>query len=380
MLHSKRRYTLVWMIILVIGLAVYASVTGPEARYTNAPGDIGNCVQCHDTFHEANVGPGSLRLNGTPPVYEPGQNYTFAVTVQQGGRQRFGFQLTAIDKDGNRAGSLTPLGGDTQSNPDTGLGSRQYIQHTQPGANPTAAGTRTWQIRWTAPATDVGTVRFYVAGNAANGDGTNQNDHIYTTVALSESPTSIVSVTLLTNPAGQTLEAGSQFTINWSATNTSNIDSLELRYSTDDGATFPITHLIRSTTDASVSSHEWTVPNVATSQARIRLQAATTAGSAVEAISGRFTIAASGGAARPQVESALVDGKVLFVTGRGFLMGAVVELNGDDQKTRNMADFEHELKCKKAGKWVPIGVPVSIVVRNPDGQRSDPVPFTRQSQ
>lgn len=364
-------------IVLFSGLAVYASVTGPEPGYSGAPGDIGSCVQCHDTFHQANVGPGSVNLNGVPSVYEPDQAYTLAITVQQGGRSRFGFQLTSIDVNGNRAGTFTSLGGDTQVNLITGPGGRQYIQHTEPGTTAIVSGSRTWQVRWTAPATDVGTVRFYVAGNAANGDGQNQNDYIYTNSVFSESASSNVSVALLTSPAGQNLEAGSTFTIDWSVTNTSNVDSIELRYSTDDGATFPITNLILSTTDASTTSHEWTVPNVVTSLARIRLQAATKSGSAVQAISGRFSIGATGGLPRPQIDMAWVDGIVLFVNGSGFQPGAKVEVNGDVQKTKNMADSEHRLKCKKAGKWIPSGVEVLLVVRNADGQLSDPFPFIR---
>ncbi|HET9532410.1 MAG TPA: choice-of-anchor V domain-containing protein, partial [Blastocatellia bacterium] len=81
----------------LLTVTAYAYVTGPDARYTNAPGDIGSCVNCHDTFHEANVGPGSVRIDDVPAVYEPGQQYTLRVVVQQNGRQKFGFQLTAID-------------------------------------------------------------------------------------------------------------------------------------------------------------------------------------------------------------------------------------------------------------------------------------------
>jgi hypothetical protein len=367
------------VVILLTAATAYAYVTGPDARYTNAPGDIGNCVNCHDTFHEANVGPGSVRIDDVPAVYEPGDQYTLRVAVQQGGRQRFGFQLTAIDKDGDRVGTLAPVSGDSQINPVTGEGDRQYLNHSQAGTLPTSSGTRFWQVRWTAPATDKGTVRFYVAGNAANGDGTNQNDYIYTNSAISESPTTVVNVSLVSEIAGLTLQAGSKFTIDWGATNTSNVASYDVRYSTDDGATFPITNLIFATTDAGITSFEWTVPDVSTTEARIRVQASTRSGTAVEIRSGKFTINGSGSPAPavPVIVSAEIIGKHLYVNGNNFKEGAKVEMNDNRIKTSNEEDFSHRLKCKKAGKKIARGQTVMLRVVNPDNTVSDLFEYTR---
>ena len=113
----------------------------------------------------------------------------------------------------------------TQLNPDTGLKGRQYVQHTQAGSSAPIVGSRTWQLKWTAPTSDVGSVRFYVAGNAANNDGTNQNDYIYTNSLLSDSPTSVVTLSLESEPGGQSLEAGTTFHIDWATTNPSRIDN-----------------------------------------------------------------------------------------------------------------------------------------------------------
>src|SRR5437773_2672801 len=126
-----RKRIQVVIVILFATAVAYAKITGPDAGYTNAPGDLGNCTACHDTFHDPNVGPGSVRMNNVPAVYTPGQQYTLSVTVQQNNRQRFGFQLTAIDQNGSRAGTLESLGSDTQVNAETGAGGRQYIEHTE---------------------------------------------------------------------------------------------------------------------------------------------------------------------------------------------------------------------------------------------------------
>ncbi|MCI0485219.1 MAG: hypothetical protein L0229_01200 [Blastocatellia bacterium] len=364
------------ILVSIVTIVAYASVTGPEPRYTNAPGDLGNCVSCHDTFHEANVGSGSVTIDNVPAVYEPGEQYTLVVTVQQAGRQRFGFQLTAIDLDGNRIGTLEPINNSTQVNPLTGFGNRQYIQHSESGTFPTGQSSRTWQFRWKAPVDDEGVVRFYISGNAANGDGTNQNDHIYTTSTLAESPTTVVTVELLTDPEGQVLEPDTHFLIDWSATNISNVDSYELRYSTDDGATFPITNLIFSTTDPDVTEFDWTVPDKFSTNARIRVLAATQAGSAVEVLSGKFTINGSG-ATIPIITGGQVKGNKLFVFGDNFVNGSKVYMDDVPQKTKNGSGSATKLKVKKAGNNISPGQTVILVVHNPDGTVSEPFEFTR---
>lgn len=374
---SKQRIQALTFLLVASAIA-YAKITGPEAGYTNAPGDIGNCVFCHDTFHEANVGPGSVSVANVPAVYTPGQQYTISVTTQQGGQSKFGFQLTAIDMSGTRAGSLGPVDGSTQLNPETWIG-RQYVEHTEVGTSPNGAARRTWQVRWTAPSTDVGTVRFFFAGNAANNDGTNQNDYIYTSSAITDSATSAVTVSLQTQLTGQTLNSGSRYRIDWTTTGQTNIDNIELRYSTDDGMTFPITNLILSTTDATMTTHEWTVPNTPTSQARLRISVGKKSGdAAAPALSGKFTIATgSSSAPPPTIFSVSTEGKKLFVVGENFMMGAFVEVNGVEKGTNNEPDFSHVLRSKKGAKKIHAGDTATIVVINPDGARSAPFQFTR---
>jgi hypothetical protein len=367
------------ILLLTLTAVAYASVTGPEPGYTNAPGDLGNCTQCHD-HNAVNIGNGSVKLTGLPAPYEPGRVYTLTVTAAQSGRIRFGFQLTALDTTNKRAGTLASRDGNTKVLSETGPGGRQYIEHTQQGSLSSVTGSRAWQINWTAPATDVGTVRFFFAGNATNNSGIqNDDDFIYTSSASSDSPTSLVTLALETDLGGQTLVAGAVKKIEWATTGPSNIDNIELRYSTDDGATFPITNLIFSTTNPAVTSADWTVPNVSTTSAVLRVKVGKKSGDSVEVLTDKFNIQGDGPpvGTRPVIFSASVDGKKLFVAGEKFEEGAKVELNGENQKTSNEEDFSHMLKCKKAGKKIERGVPVTLVVKNPDGTRSEPFEYTR---
>jgi hypothetical protein len=365
------------VLVLFLSIAAYASVKGPDPGYTDAPGDLGNCTACHD-HNLLNSGPGSVGVKGLPSVYQPGQSYNFTVTTAQAGRIRFGFQLTAIDTRFSRAGTLASVDGTTQVLPQTGLGGRQYIEHKEEGTLSSVPGGLTWHLKWTAPDTDIGTVRFYVAGNATDNSGKqDDNDFIYTNSASSDSATSFVSVSLQSQPGGLSLQAGSHFTIGWNVSGVSNIDNVELRYSTDDGMTFPISNLILFTTNPEITIYDWTVPNTPTTNAVIRVQVGKKSGDAVQTLSGVFTITGDGTATLPKITSASVSGKKLFVVGESFQMGAVVELNGDEQATLNDDDFSHLLRCKKAGKKIASGSTVTLTVRNPDGTVSEPFSFTR---
>src|SRR5262249_21811819 len=225
------------------------------------------------------------------------------------------------------------------------------------------------------PSTDVGTVVFWFAGNAADGNGKNDGDYIYTARASTDSPTSAVTVSLQSDPAGLVLQAGSHFMITWNVTGASNIDNVELRYSTDGGASFPFVPNVNPfffTTNPEVTLYDWIVPNTPTNRAVVRVQVGKKSGDAVQALSGIFTIAGDGTTAAPKVTGALVNGKKLIVTGEGFAMGAIVELNGDAQVTANDDDFSHVLRCKKAGRKIAPGSTVTLTVLNPDGTRSAP--------
>jgi uncharacterized protein (TIGR03437 family) len=104
--------------------------------------------------------------------------------------RRWGFQLTArLASDETRpAGTFTitdevrvrcddgsAMGGDGPCN-----GTTEFAEHTSTSNRLGQMLMNTWEVEWTPPATDVGEVIFYVAGNAADGNQNNQNDRIYT--------------------------------------------------------------------------------------------------------------------------------------------------------------------------------------------------------
>lgn len=170
-----------------------ASVAGPSPSHTNAPGEA-NCTACHTDF-PPNSGTGNVLISGIPANYLPGQQVPVTVTVNQMDGVRFGFQLTAVDSLGRRAGDLTFPTMEPQPLQvvfgQVGPNKRHYIEHTIDGVTPTMFGTKSWTFTWTAPAARVGKIGFYAAGNAANSDGSPSGDFIYTTSNASFSGTAI---------------------------------------------------------------------------------------------------------------------------------------------------------------------------------------------
>lgn len=148
--------------------------SGPPPGVTGAPGES-SCNECH----AGGEGNGTFVIIA-PPSYQPGQTYQVQVrhTSTNVTRKRWGFQMTALNENTQAAGTFQNLSLSTQTLSDLG---RNYVEHTAPGTFPNQTGGAQWTFTWTAPASDVGTVTFFAAGNQANNDQTNDGDEIYYT-------------------------------------------------------------------------------------------------------------------------------------------------------------------------------------------------------
>ncbi len=171
---------------LALTLALQADQNGADPRLTDAPGDQ-TCVACH-AGTKLNGGGGSVTVQLPGPAnYTPGVKQQLVVKIVDAAATRYGFELTArlgSDLTNGQAGSFATVDANTSVKCDNGRRAPcssasvvQFATHTLAGAR---SGSNTFTIEWTPPATDAGNVRLYVAGNAANGNGSNSGDHIYT--------------------------------------------------------------------------------------------------------------------------------------------------------------------------------------------------------
>lgn len=165
-----------------------AASIGPQPGMTGAPGagaepPEGLCVSCHTSFPVNPDALGKVTLEGVPDRYEAGRAYTLTMRVSHpdAAALRWGFQLTAVAaKDGSGAGEFVATDAATTQVLASMSGTRTYVCHSYGGTAIGQAGGNAWTFEWKAPATTTGPVAFYGAANAANADGSNQGDRIYT--------------------------------------------------------------------------------------------------------------------------------------------------------------------------------------------------------
>lgn len=152
----------------------------PPAGRTGAPGEA-TCTVCH--VGTLNSGAGKVEIEGVPSAYLPNEEFTLTVRVTHPDRRRWGFQITALDSQNNPAGTMLAIN-TTQTTTLNGTGTlqgRTYVEHRAAGTFDGQPNGASWEVKWRAPATDVGRVTFYAAGNAANGNDASSGDSIYTT-------------------------------------------------------------------------------------------------------------------------------------------------------------------------------------------------------
>ncbi|MBP6821461.1 MAG: hypothetical protein KA368_07955 [Acidobacteria bacterium] len=178
------------------GRQVRANQGGPPPGLTGAPGES-DCSSsgCH-TGNDINSNLGTLAIGGLPAAYRPDQEINLTVTLSQPNRARFGFQLTALDAQGRKAGELLVID-DTRTQKITtfvGNSQREYIFHTGAGTAPSGTNQGSWMMRWKAPSQTVGRVTFHASGNAANGNSAQSGDFIYVTSASLQSAPALPNV------------------------------------------------------------------------------------------------------------------------------------------------------------------------------------------
>ncbi|MFN3820813.1 MAG: choice-of-anchor V domain-containing protein [bacterium] len=171
------------VVILYIGFCLLtASVgfsysNGPPDGYAGDPPNRSTCVSCHNSF-PLNSGQGRLEILDLPERFRAGERYRFAVRLSDPNARRWGFELTALDQENRRAGTIAVV--DQNVTQLSQANQRQYLKHTSNGTFRGQENSAQWAFDWTAPEGDnPGTVTFYVAGNAANNNGNNSGDRIY---------------------------------------------------------------------------------------------------------------------------------------------------------------------------------------------------------
>lgn len=179
-------------LLVALPLAVWAFGSGPDPHSDGGPGGpAAACAQagCH-VGTAVNGGGGKVELQFPDGLtYTPGQKQRIKVVITDGTARNYGFQASArlaSNEQRGQAGRFSTLGTselilcqdgrERSSSGNCATGSPvEFIEHSRPST------ANTVEFEWTPPAdASAGNVRFYVAGNAANGNGQNTGDKIYT--------------------------------------------------------------------------------------------------------------------------------------------------------------------------------------------------------
>ncbi len=139
----------------------------------------------------------------------------------------------------------------------------QYINNI--GISYSVNGGTTWNFIGSAPG-DSGTFSWTVPNVPTNQARIKLQDFDYSNVYdISDTNFSIVSINVLSPNNYEAINANSTYNITWTS---SYLDSVRILLSTDGGTSYPILIAI---TDANSGSYNWTTPNLATADARIKI-------------------------------------------------------------------------------------------------------------
>ncbi len=214
----KIRLPLFFLLACIGLLTLFGNKNGRASQSgkgnTGAPGDEFfngapyTCAGCHNdgvfnpVIFISVLDTGDLAITH----YTPGKLYNARVTINASGTNLFGygFQMIALRDTGN-----IDLDGFTDINPNnykiaTISNGRTYAEHAN------ISTSNTFNVRWTAPSAGTGSVTFYAAGNAVNGNGNDNGDGATSTslqlmenITLSDGgnvPQTATTIRVLPNP------------------------------------------------------------------------------------------------------------------------------------------------------------------------------------
>ena len=198
--------------------------------YTGAPFDYygaATCSNCHGGgIYNPSVSLTLLDAGTNMPVtaYLPNAAYILRMNITPAaGAPQYGFQITSVKQSDNS--NLNNWGSTLPTNVNNVFGStsnRNYIEHTARLASGVI------NIPWTAPAAGFGSVIFYGAGNAVNGNGGTSGDNA--TAAILTITQAVLPITLLSF-TGQ--EEKGKVKLNWETTQELNNEYFNIEHSLD---------------------------------------------------------------------------------------------------------------------------------------------------
>lgn len=141
-----------------------------------------------------------------------------SVTVARSANSLFGVAVEALDGSNANAGTLNitdAASTQIKSRTVSGVSRRNVVHQLNGGAT---SGSKEFDFSWTAPATNIGPVTFYFAGVAADAQGDEANDYVYSGSQVANPNTSgITSIENASSPSVYPNPASNFVTVSYTA-------------------------------------------------------------------------------------------------------------------------------------------------------------------
>lgn len=163
----------------------HSSAQQPPLVRTGAPGET-SCASsgCHASVATQNSPFVMIDIGGGLTTYQAGQTYQITVTNSDSG-SKYGFEMVALDNTNSSVGTFIGNAAQHTNVSTSSSNNRMYVRHFNAQATPV------YTFQWTAPSSGVGQITFYVASNAANGNGMGTGDKIHLKTAVLDFSTAI---------------------------------------------------------------------------------------------------------------------------------------------------------------------------------------------
>ena len=184
----------------------HLNANGSPGGKTGAPGD-GSCTSCHSGTVQSGTNFQTVVLTNASGTivtsYNPGETYTVTVGMLTSNAKN-GFEIVALTPSNTQAGSVAVTSATTTKT--VTFGSKTRITQKSGGTS-----LNNWSYSWTAPATNVGNVTFYLGTNVSNsnnndnGDVIRNSQHVFGSTAGIQENTAKVAINLGYSKASNSL-------------------------------------------------------------------------------------------------------------------------------------------------------------------------------
>ena len=184
----------------------HLNANGSPGGKTGAPDDQ-TCTQCHSGTVQSGTNFQTVVLTNASGTivtsYNPGETYTVTVGMLTSNAKN-GFEIVALTPSNTQAGSVAVTSATTTKT--VTFGSKTRITQKSGGTS-----LNNWSYSWTAPATNVGNVTFYLGTNVSNsnnndnGDVIRNSQHVFGSTAGIQENTAKVAINLGYSKASNSL-------------------------------------------------------------------------------------------------------------------------------------------------------------------------------